>query len=446
MPTITLQNSEQNIDLSYYLIAFDKNGKERTDDSEGLMSQKVAEILDQEPITDVFIFSHGWLGDVPAAIDQYNRWIGAMATQTQDIERLRQIRPGFRPLLIGLHWPSLPFGEEALGSGSPVSFATTGAPAVDPIEQMVEFYSNSIADTDAAKTALRTIITSAAEKSAPSELPNDVINAYKNLEQEADLSQDGMAGAPGADREPFNPERQYLLSKNTPVDFAGPNWSQLLAPLRTLSFWKMKDRAKAFGESGGFNLLTKLQQATNAEVRFHLMGHSFGCIVVTATLCGSKEQEQLPRPVNSVALVQGALSLWSYCADIPHQKGTPGYFHRLIKEAKVSGPILTTQSEHDTALSKMYPLGAGVAAQLSMAPGELPPKYGAVGTFGIHGDGLPLEFQDMLPIEQSYSFSPGTIYNLVSSAFINQSSGLGGAHNDIAKPEVAHAIWCAAMS
>jgi hypothetical protein len=445
MPTIKIQN--QNIDLSYYLIAFDKDGKERTDDAEGLMSQKVADILAQEPVTDVFIFSHGWLGDVPAAISQYNRWIGVMAEQTQDIERLRQIRPGFRPLLIGLHWPSLPFGEEALGiSGSPVSFATTGAPAVDPIEQMVEFYSNAIADTDRAKTALRTIITSAAENSAPSVLPYDAIKAYKKLEQEADLSQDGMAGAPGADREPFNPERQYLLSKNTPVDFAGPNWSQLLAPLRTLSFWKMKDRARAFGESGGFNLLTKLQQATNDQVRFHLMGHSFGCIVVTAMLCGTKDGGQLPRPVNSVALVQGALSIWSYCADIPYQKGTPGYFRRLIEPAKVNGPVLTTQSERDTALSKMYPLGAGVAAQVSFNPGELPPKYAAVGTFGIRGDKLPLEFLDMLPVNQSYSFSPGVIYNLESSSFINQRSGPGGAHNDITKPEVAHAIWCAAMS
>jgi hypothetical protein len=442
MPTIKIQN----IDLSYYLIAFNKNGQERTDDTEGLMSQKVADILAQEPVTDVFIFSHGWLGDVPAAIDQYNRWIGVMANQTQDLERLRQLRPEFRPLLIGLHWPSLPFGEEALGiNGSPVSFATTDAPEIDPIEQMVEFYSNSIADTDPAKAALRTIITAAAENSAPNVLPDDVIAAYTKLEQEANLSQDGIAGAPGADREPFDPTRQYALSKQASVNFAGFNWSQLLAPLRTLSFWKMKDRARSFGETGGFNLLTKLQQATNDRVRFHLMGHSFGCIAVTASLCGSKEQDRLPRPVNSVALVQGALSLWSYCADIPYQQGTPGYFHRMIKNAKVAGPILTTQSEHDTALSTMYPLGAGVAAQVSFVPGELPPKYGAVGTFGIRGDELSQEFQEMLSIEQSYSFASGTIYNLESSQFINQRSGLGGAHNDIAKPEVAHAIWSAAM-
>jgi hypothetical protein len=84
------------------------------------------------------------------------------------------------------------------------------------------------------------------------------------------------------------------LSKTKPVDFAGSNWSLLLAPLRTLSFWKMKDRARDFGESGSFNLLSQLQQACSEKVRFHLMGHSFGCIVVTATLCGAAERKQLP--------------------------------------------------------------------------------------------------------------------------------------------------------
>ena len=35
--------------------------------------------LASEPYTDVFLISHGWMGDVPAAVGQYDRWIGAMA-------------------------------------------------------------------------------------------------------------------------------------------------------------------------------------------------------------------------------------------------------------------------------------------------------------------------------------------------------------------------------
>src|SRR5262245_38892704 len=91
--------------LTYHLIAFDGAGRERTDDPEGLMSQRAGAMLEQEQITDVFIFSHGWLGDLPSARGQYHSWIAGMAARADDIERMRQARPGFAPLMIGLHWP-----------------------------------------------------------------------------------------------------------------------------------------------------------------------------------------------------------------------------------------------------------------------------------------------------------------------------------------------------
>src|SRR6185369_9708541 len=102
-------------------------GNERADDSDGLMSEVVGNALRSEPITDVFILSHGWKGDLTAAIDQYDRWIKAMAQQEADLFRMRQQRPGFKPLLIGFHWPSLPWGEEEIGGTnfSPVEMPST---------------------------------------------------------------------------------------------------------------------------------------------------------------------------------------------------------------------------------------------------------------------------------------------------------------------------------
>ncbi len=122
--------------LNYYLINFDALGNERNEPDGSKLSQTVLEVLAQEPITDVFIFSHGWLGDVPAARRQYNKWIGAMAGQKDDIEQIRQIRPEFRPLLIGLHWPSLPWGDEELGASS-TSFEPV---TVTPVEQLIDQY------------------------------------------------------------------------------------------------------------------------------------------------------------------------------------------------------------------------------------------------------------------------------------------------------------------
>src|SRR5262249_2834365 len=157
------------------------------------------------------------------------------------------------------------------------------------------------------------------------------------------------------------------------VCFGSFGSSGILTLLQQLSFWKMKDRARQFGETGGFELLTALQRAagTERDIRFHLMGHSFGCIVVSATVSGPGGRGTLVRPINSLALLQGALSLWSYCAAVPAAPGKAGYFASIIADRKVAGPLVTTQSEFDTAVGRLYPLGAGVARQVSFAPGEL---------------------------------------------------------------------------
>src|SRR3712207_4587470 len=102
-------------DLSYALVAFDKDGVERDDDPDGpggKLSARVLELLTDEPVTDVFLLSHGWKGDVPGAVEQYDRWIRAMDDREPDKQRMAQRSPGFRPLRIGLHWPSLPWGDE----------------------------------------------------------------------------------------------------------------------------------------------------------------------------------------------------------------------------------------------------------------------------------------------------------------------------------------------
>ena len=427
--------------LHYYLIAFNKNGKE-CDEGGRHLSQEVLNVLAKEPMTDVFLFSHGWMGDIPASRKQYNKWVAAMAANQADIERMQQVHLGFRPLLIGLHWPSLPFGDETVNV-APASFdSSSGTPA----EQWIDQYADRLADTPAARQALHTVFSAALEDIAPSTLSPEVIQAYTVLDQEASLGCDRAAGAPGRDREPFDPDTIFQNAEMEAVNFGGFDGGLLLAPLRTLSFWKMKDRARQFGETGGFQLLAKLQQTTSDAVRFHLMGHSFGCIVVSATLAGPDGRGELVRPVQSIALVQGALSLWSYCSDIPVLPGHAGYFRSVIADRKVTGPILTTQSEYDTAVGTMYPLGAGVRQQVVYDPSELP-KYGGLGTFGACGPGLDIVSMNMLPKEIPYHFEPGKLYNLESSQYICDMSegGLGGAHGDIAKPEVAHAVWSAAM-
>ncbi len=420
--------------ISYHLIAYDVEGEERPDDPDGRMSQRVAEALEDESVTDVFLLSHGWRGDVPAARTQYSRWIGAMAACTSDINRIKAKRPGYRPLLIGLHWPSEPWGDDTLPSVE--SFGTDG---IDPVEDLANEAAGKIVDTPAARAALRTIFNAALDDNSPSHLQSQVIEAYTILDRETGLGQGGEAAAPGDDREPFDAEALYQESATETVSFGGFA-DGVLAPLRVLSFWKMKDRARRFGETGAHRLLRELMLATTGRVvKFHLMGHSFGCIVASAAVAGPKGSA-LPAPVDSLALIQGALSLWSFCSEIPTVPGTAGFFDRILTEKKVRGPIITTQSTFDHAVSTWYPWAAGAKQQVTFAPGELP-KYGAVGAFGIQGPGVDAENVMILGPERAYDFEPGKIYNIDSSAVINVGGGFSGAHSDIAKPEVAHAVW-----
>lgn len=437
-----------NRDVTYHLISYDKDGRERQDDPDGIMSDRVAARIRDGAVTDVFVMSHGWKGDIPAAIEQYDRWIAAMLDRTEDREQIRAVRPQFTPLLVGFHWPSLPWGDEEFGGDGSFSAAagSTAAHVIPGLDQLIDTYADRIADTPRARAALRTIFEQAmAAPPVVPVLPPEMAEAYRVLDEESQMGSAGLSGDPGSDREPFDPDVSYSNAvadaAETPgVSFGGFGLSSILSPLRQLSFWKMKDRAKTIGEGAGFSLLEKLMKAVpqGRDVRFHLMGHSFGCIVVTSMINGRDGQGMLPRKVDSLTLVQGATSLWGYCNDIP-EVGGAGHFWPLIDRQKVSGPILTTASEHDTAVGRLYPIAAGVARQTAFA-GQFP-KYGGIGRHGIQGPGITINDLFIQPVTHAYTFQKGQVYNLECSAVINQGGGASGAHSDIDKAEVAHAMW-----
>jgi len=453
-------------DVEYYLLAFDKNGVEQPGADGTLGSDAVRAILadPSNGITDVFLTSHGWKGDVPAAIEQYDRWIGAMAAAAGDRALARQVRPGFKALAIGFHWPSLPWGDESLPEEGVLGDAPTAAKqavadtttGTAGLEQNIERFADRIADTPDARSALRTILSTAdrAIVETPA-LPPDVRAAYETLYAESGLRTGDVAAAPGADHEQWDPDALYqeaLVTGDANDPEAGLLGERLdrvhealLGPLRQASFWRMKDRAWEVGEQGGHTLLRALQTAAQPGVRFHLMGHSFGCIVVSASIAGPKGAAPLPRPIDSLFLVQGALSLWSYCNDIPYEPGTAGYFTRIMADGLVRGPIVTTRSTFDKAVGGLYPKAAGLKRQLVLDDDEFP-KYGGVGSFGLQGLGKRATDLTMHDDTTPYGFAPGRVYNIEASGVIKDGGGMSGAHSDIAHPEVAHVMWEAALA
>ena len=425
----------------YYFIAYDQKGVERTE--AGLVSDEVLTAL-KGPVTDVVLFSHGWQNDVPAARQSYRDWIAAMKGQQADLDRMRQARPGFRPLLVGLQWPSQPWGDERLTNN--ISFALdAGAPA----DRLVESFAWRLGDAPAVRDALRKVVTEAIAAGEPSKLPQPLTEAYHELARALALKSQGVAAAPGADQEAFDPEAIYQEALGEKAVSFSTSWlsrDTVLDPLRVASFWTMKDRGRQIGEGPVHALLKRLQEGTaGRDVRFHLLGHSFGCIVATAAVAGPPRGEGLSRPIDSLVLLQGALSLWAYCAAIPFAQGQPGYFNPMISGKLVRGPLVTTQSRYDKAVGTWYPRGARAAGQVTYALDEFP-KYGGVGSHGVQGPGLTVTDATMQAPDGAYDFQSGGVYNLEASAYIHKSLyAFSGAHSDIAHPEVAHAVWQAMM-
>ena len=368
---------------------------------------------------------------MPAAKDQYNRWMGALMA-SPDLARAAQVFPNFSPMLVGLHWPSQPWGDEEVGdSGNSFGPSAAGKTA----EGILAQFTNVLGDSENIVAPLKVIIEGARRNAGASTLPPEVRKAYQDLNDALGLGAQGVGGPPDADREGFDPDETADEGENSFGDF---NLNGLLGPLRQLSYWTMKKRARSIGEGGIHKFLVDLQKATDAKkTRIHLMGHSFGTIVISSMLGGPNAQAPLLRPVSSVTLVQGAVSLWCYANDIPMKSGTKGYFNRILKDGKVSGPMCITQSKFDKAVGKLYPFASRIRGSASFAPGL--PEFGAIGTFGIQG--VPQNPLTMLETDKPYSLAKQQIYNVESSNFICKGNGLSGAHSDIDGPQVAHLIW-----
>ena len=456
--------------LDYLLVAFDEHGEE-VPPGQDVDGTAAALAQAADGVTDVFLLSHGWKGDIAAALRQCDSWLKAMLDLPEDERRWRESVPGYRPLVVGLHWPSLPWGDETddgqvLGDAVETDDAATFAREAQlPDGRLQEQYAGRIADTPDARAALARILAAAEDPATAAaleqgQLPPDVAAAYDTLFDEAGLGAGGAAAAPGADQEGFDPalslqEWSRAAGGAEVPDAQAPQGdlvlglgdalaslrNKLLMPLRQLSFWQMKHRARTVGEAGVHTFLADLERAA-PEARVHVMGHSFGCIVVSAAIAGPVVDDALadplPRPVDTLFLVQGAMSLWSYADRIPFGDHLPGYYRALrAAPGQVRGVVATTQSTKDWAVGRLFPLGARLSGDEVLDAEQDFPEYGGVGAFGLQG--TPVEAVGVLGTDGEYGFTPGTVYNVDCTSVIP-------GHNDIMAPAVAHLMWQAVIA
>jgi hypothetical protein len=422
--------------VPYYVIPFDKDGA-----CEGPLTRDYL-IAHLAEVSDIFIFSHGWNNDWTAATERYEDFIKGF--QQLRATRQLQLPDRYRPLLVGIFWPSqsLEWLESETGPGFAGTTPVDQDPAANerltmlrdaasslPPAKRERFHAllqrNTLAEGEDKELAalLAVLLTRVADDeagtaSAPD--ADDLLTAAASLEApEPDYEAIGTAVPAGAGGQPEAANAIGAIGR-------------VLDPrslLKPFTVWQMKDRAGTVGANGVAPLLDAVLAQSDSAARVHLIGHSFGCKVVMTAACVMPAPA---RPVESALLLQAAVSQYAFAANVPARNVAGGFVKAL---ARVKRPIMATFSAHDGALTKGFHLAVRRHDDL----GELqfagtPSHFGALGGFGPQDTAATI-----VPIKD-----PGEPYDFAHSEKllgVDGSRTIGG-HGKISNPSTWWAEYC----
>ncbi|HEY6746750.1 MAG TPA: hypothetical protein VI357_13650 [Mycobacteriales bacterium] len=391
-PITTIQ-LEDGTAVPFYVVPFDADGA-----CSGPRAAADA-VADAAGATDVFLFSHGWNNDWAAATGRYYDFLHAYSAVRA--QRWNPPTRPYRPVLVGVFWPSEALVADAdrapdiaADTGlTPAGLADAAAERAEldglaarlPAADRERFYAladspGGLADDDADELAA---LVAPVLAGPPDELggpgdpptPKDLRVIWDQL--------------PGRDGGPVSTEAGGFVDDGGPAG-PGPETAGFLdlvkkldprQLIRAATVLLMKDRAGRVGARGVHDLLGRLV-AAGPDVRVHLIGHSYGAKVVLSALCAG---DPPGRPVDSVLLLEPALSALAFATDVDGT-GRPGGYRSALERSRQ--PILTTFSSHDVPLTKLFHLAVRRASDLGeavIAGTPLPNRYAALGGFGPYG-------------------------------------------------------------
>jgi len=411
--------------------------------------EQITEVLDgitNLGLTDLVIISHGWNNDMDEARRLYIKIMTLLDTELN--------RQNKKFGVLGIFWPSKKFAEKDLIPG--------GAAGIDPkendaiIEQAAKL--KGFFDSDDADEHLQTIQdvlelekTGDAEEfelldalnklfgpitDNPSPQPDeDAIADFKKTDMgqlliRLDVPEDeplpeagsggatdidGIIGVGGADGASAGIGSFLSGIKNG-----------LFNILNLATYYQMKDRAGKVGMQALNPIIHKIQDI-EPDIRLHLVGHSFGARLVTASIAGEKPEDAVF--VQSLILLQAAFSHYGFAVNyIPGQNGL---FRRVIEDGNIKGIMVVSHSIKDKAVGYAYPLASRVARQIAAAFGGKDDPYGGLGANGALKSGA-IDTINMV-LGSQYDFNAGAIYNLDAETTIS-------GHGDIDNKAVAEVI------
>lgn len=425
------------VDFETWLLKFDKNG---TCESEKTRAALLKRVTDAPPPA-IVVFSHGWNNEYADAKDLYREFL----VHLQD--HLTAHPPNVPLLFIGIIWPStwLSFdtgpkiaaaGLTSLEEAQLADELASGlsepdrkelkvllnAPQLDVVQarQMTGLLSKSLGTTTAP----------AAREAAESASP-DADTLFKAL-YAVQMLTPLASGANDDDDEGGTVDGHPARSLRS----AG--WLSAFDPrkaIRIASVYQMKDRAGTVGVNGVSNLVDALKAAA-PNTPLHLVGHSFGAKVMMSALAHYEGEK-----VESVLLLQPAISHLCMEDSLPDKPGTPGAFHAV--PGKIRQALIATYSGHDVPLHDLFHLALlreEDVGELDVAPetgraGRPPNKYAALGGYGppqayIRPIDLPIAGTHFdIPIGGHPQALDGTLHNRIDG------------HGDVTTPITAWLLY-----
>jgi hypothetical protein len=435
-------------------LVFDEDGRFTAPDRDTFLRELAA-----SGVEDLFVFSHGWNNDQEAARELYDDMFPRISEASSNIDTLGRV--GFA----GVLWPSMWFPETPAYVPPPAGSAEADSGG--------EYDETSGSDTLTGSAIAESLLPGFADESdreviseigrlidqgvaAAAAGPADGLTEAEQEQLILRIHELATSLAPAFDDTPEEDSGESsLFSSAVPAEVyegvadtfgsAPPedstqgsgDWFRKAVEgakdmVRILSYTIMKARAGTVGRVGLGPLLTEIP-AKAPGVRVHLIGHSFGARLVSFALSTVGEPDS--SPVNSLLLIQGAFSHFSFSHAEDNPFGKPGALHPYAD--RVHGPLVSTYSVFDYAVGRWYPKASFLSGQdtededLGRWDG-----MGADGFRAVH----PLKCRSLQPTGGTdFSFSPGTFYRVDAAWVIDDvdQSAFSGAHSDIRNAPVA---------
>ena len=430
--------------IPYVAARFDKDG--------ALLNKQ--EVTLPNGTTDVIVASHGWNNTQEHAEQElYIPLFTNFAAVASDQLQNKKIA------IVGVIWPSKKFtdvvdaavAEQARGGGA--GFGTSSTAADETIKAKLDviatmFDKKAAKKINAAKNQIGKLesdlaarrkfvdeLRSLLDESAAHDEDNSTLFfkldgsvMLEKLKMPTAVVSSGGGGGGGA-------AALGTHSKATPAGGAaglGDIFSGIKAGairfLNYLAYYEMKKRAGIVGQNGVGPMLDRL--AHNVQ-RIDLVGHSFGCRVVTAAAAASTTDK-----LQSMSLLQAAFSHNGF------SKSMNGFFRNVVDNRRIKGPIVITYTSNDRAVGIAYPVASRLAGTVASAFGDAKDKFGGLGRNGAQKMELAEVVQGvdrLLAVSGSYNWQPGRFHNLESSKYIVDPNG-GDAHGFVTGKEVAWAV------